>query len=238
MSRKFCGGRSTLKMSRSMNRPTPSLAVIRLAVLCVLLVTAGIAILFVGTDGVTGALDDAAESRWGIAAFFVIYVVAVVTLVPGTVGSVASGAMLGFGVGLPVSLAGALTGATIAFFISQQLGREGSQQLLGDRLSSIDHWVGDNDFVSIVTLRLMPIVPFNLLNYAAGLSAMRPSRYIAGTSVGMIPGTALTVFAASRANDPSSNAFRLAAAALLATVFVSTYVARRATRTRSVPYDP
>lgn len=217
-----------------MSRTTPSLAVLRLAVLGLLLTVIGVSLIVLGTDGVGEVLEDAADSRWGVAAFIALYVVAVVTLVPGTIGTVTAGAVLGFAVGFPVAMVGSLIGATIAFAIARTLGREGSQQLLGGRLMSIDDWIGENDLVSIIVLRLMPIVPFNLLNYAAGLTAMRPSRYVAGSVIGMVPGTALTTFAASRANDPSSSAFLLATGALLATVVVSTFAARRFTKGRSV----
>lgn len=217
-----------------MSRTTPSLAVLRLAVLGLLLTVLGVSLIVLGTDAVGDVLEDAADSRWGVAAFIALYVVAVVTLVPGTIGTVTAGAVLGFAVGFPVAMVGSLIGATIAFAIARGLGREGSQQLLGGRLMSIDDWIGENDLVSIIVLRLMPIVPFNLLNYAAGLTAMRPSRYVAGSVIGMLPGTALTTFAASRANDPSSSAFLFATGALLVTVVVSTFAARRFTKGRSV----
>jgi len=217
-----------------MSRTAPSLAVLRLAVLGLLLTVIGISLIVLGTDGVGDVLEEAADSRWGVAGFIALYVVAVVTLVPGTIGTVTAGAVLGFAVGFPVAMVGSLIGATIAFVIARALGREGSQQLLGGRLMSIDDWIGENDLVSIIVLRLMPIVPFNLLNYAAGLTAMRPSRYVAGSVIGMLPGTALTTFAASRANDPSSSAFLLATGALLVTVVASTFAARRFTKGRPV----
>ncbi len=215
-----------------MRRPTFSLALVRLVVLGVLLVIASVALMVLGTDGVRDVLEDAAGSSWGALAFVLLYIVAVVTMVPGTIGTITAGAILGFAVGFPVAMLGASVGATIAFFIARALGREGSQQLLGGRLMSVDDWLGENDFVSIVILRLMPIVPFNLLNYAAGLTAVRPSRYVAGTLVGMLPGTALTTFAASRADDPSSTAFIAAAVALIAIVIASTYGARRYTKSK------
>ncbi len=215
-----------------MRRPTFSLALVRLVVLGVLLVIASVALMVLGTDGVRDVLEDAAGSSWGALAFVLLYIVAVVTMVPGTIGTITAGAILGFAVGFPVAMLGASVGATIAFFIARALGREGSQQLLGGRLMSVDDWLGENDFVSIVILRLMPIVPFNLLNYAAGLTAVRPSRYVAGTLVGMLPGTALTTFAASRADDPSSTAFIAAAVALVVIVIASTYGARRYTKSK------
>lgn len=215
-----------------MSRPAPSLAVLRLIALGLLLAGVGIALMVLGTDGIDDVLERAAESTWGALVFVVLYIVAVVTLVPGTIGTITAGAVFGFAVGFPVAMFGATIGATIAFFVARGLGREGSQELLGSRLMSLDDWLGENDFVSIVILRLMPLVPFNLLNYASGLTAMRPSRYIAGTFVGMIPGTALTTFAASRADDPSSTAFIASAAALILVVVISTYGARRYARSR------
>ena len=205
----------------------PSFALLRLAVLVILVAAAGAVMVVLGTERIKELLEDAAASPWGVLAFILAYVLLVVLMVPGTIGTVTAGAALGFSTGFPVAMLGATIGSTIAFFVSRTLGRDGSQQLLGERLTSIDGWLGDNDFVSIVILRLMPIVPFNLLNYAAGLTAMRPSRYVAGSVVGLLPGTALATFAASRANDPSSAAFLISAGVLAATVVGSTYAARR-----------
>jgi uncharacterized membrane protein YdjX (TVP38/TMEM64 family) len=193
------------------NRPDPSLAIIRLAVLAALLVSAGVALLIVGTHEMVDLLEAAADSRWGVVAFFVVFVIATVILVPGTFGTVTAGAVFSFGVGFPLALVSATVGATIAF---------------GDRLSSIDDWLGKNDFLSIFVLRLMPIVPFNGLNYAAGLTGVRPSRYVAATALGILPGTALFTFASSRASDPSSTSFLLASGALLALVLLSSVGAR------------
>jgi uncharacterized membrane protein YdjX (TVP38/TMEM64 family) len=210
-----------------MNRPEPSLAILRLVVFVGLLASAGVSLLVLGTDEMIVLLETAADSRWGMLAFFVVYIIGVVLLVPGTVGTVTAGAVFGFGVGFPLALASATVGATIAFVVSRSLGREGSRQLVGHRLVSIDEWLGQNDFISIFTLRLMPIVPFNGLNYAAGLTGARLSRYAAATALGMLPGTALVTFASSRARDASSMSFLLASTALLATVVVSSVAARR-----------
>lgn len=172
-------------------------------------------------------LETAADSRWGMVAFVVVYIIGVVILVPGTVGTITAGAVFGFGVGFPLALASASIGATVAFVVSRSLGRDGSRQLLGRRLTSIDEWLGQNDFLSIFMLRLMPVVPFNGLNYAAGLTGVRLSRYVAATVLGMLPGTALVTFASSRARDATSAPFLLASAAILATVVLSSVGARR-----------
>ncbi len=193
----------------------------------VLLVAGIISFAIIGTDGVRDLLMSAGDSAWGPVAFFAAYVVLVVALLPGTIGTLVAGAVLGFTVGFTVALLGALVGATIAFFIARALGRTGVEQLLGERAVSIDGWIGKNDFQSIVVLRLMPIVPFNLLNYAAGLTSIRPSRYVLGSLIGMIPGTAFSTATASMARDPSSVEFILAGVALVIFVVITTYAGRR-----------
>ena len=215
-----------------MSKPRVSLAVIRLIVLAVVLVAATITIALVGTDGIAGYLEDAADSRWGVAAFMALYIVGVVLMVPGTLGTLTAGAVFGFVVGFPVAFFSAWIGATISFVISRAIGKEGMTQLLGERLTGIDEWLMENDFVSILVLRLMPIVPFNGLNYAAGVTSVRFSRYVAASGLGIAPGTALATGTAAMASEPSSSAFILLAGALIVVTLVSTVVARRWARGR------
>ncbi len=213
-----------------MRRPQLSLALIRLIVLAIVLISAAITIAIVGTDGIGDLLERAADSRWGIAAFMALYISGVVLMVPGTIGTLTSGAVLGFAVGFPVATVAALIGSTLAFFVSRGVGKEGMNELLGDRVTSIDEWLMDNDFLSILILRLMPIVPFNALNYAAGLTSVRPSRYILATAIGIAPGTALATFVAASSNDMTSSSFVIASIALVAVIVASTIVARRFTK--------
>ena len=112
------------------NRPDPSLAIIRLAVLAALLVSAGVALLIVGTDEMVDLLEAAADSRWGVVAFFVVFVIATVILVPGIFGTLSAGAVFGFGVGFPLALVSATVGATIAFVVSLHLVAKGADNSL------------------------------------------------------------------------------------------------------------
>lgn len=215
-----------------MSRPKISLALVRLIVLALVLIAAVVTVAIVGTDGITDLLSDAADSRLGIAAFVGVYILGVVLMVPGTIFTLASGAILGFAVGFPVALVSALVGATIAFFIAKAVGKEGMNELLGDRTASIDDWLMENDFLSILILRLMPIVPFNGLNYASGLTAVRPTRYILASAIGIAPGAGLSSFAASRADEPGSAAFIGASIVLIVLVVGSAFAAKRFTSAR------
>ena len=213
-----------------MSKPKISLAVVRLIVLVVVLIGATIAVAVIGTDGVADFLEDSADTRLGIASFMAIYIVGVVLMVPGTIGTLTAGAVFGFTLGFPVAFASAFIGAMISFVISRAVGKEGMTQLLGDRMKGIDDWLMDNDFVSILILRLMPIVPFNGLNYAAGVTSVRFSRYAAASALGIAPGSALATGTAAMASEPSSGLFLALAGALIAVTVISTLLARRWTR--------
>ncbi len=224
--------------SRFLSKPKLSLAVVRLIVLAVVLIGATITVAVVGTDGVAQFLEDSADSRLGILAFMGIYILGVVLMVPGTIGTLTAGAVFGFTVGFPVAFVSAFIGAMISFGISRAVGKEGMTQLLGERLRGIDEWLMDNDFVSILILRLMPIVPFNGLNYAAGVTSVRFSRYAAASALGIAPGSALATGTAAMASEPSSALFIALAGALIAVTVISTLVARRWTKNRRATFDP
>lgn len=215
-----------------MRRPQISLALLRLIVLAVVVIGAAVTVLVIGTDGVGELLENAASSRLGIAAFMGLYIAGVVLMVPGTIGTLTAGAVLGFAVGFPVALVSALIGSIVAFFVSKVVGKEGMNELLGDRLTSIDEWLMDNDFVSILILRLMPIVPFNALNYAAGLTSVRTSRYILASIIGIAPGTALSSFVAANSNNMTGTPFIVASVILVVVIIGSTIFARRFTKNR------
>ena len=152
------------------------LAVIRFGVLVVVVLALGIGIAVFGTDDLGSAMESAADSPWGVVAFIAVYAVLVVLMAPGTAATITSAAVFGFGLGLLVSAIGATLGAMMAFVISRTVGREGAVELLGKRLQSVDEFISKREFLSIFVLRLLPVVPFNGLNYAAGLIAVRYSR--------------------------------------------------------------
>lgn len=201
-------------------------AIARLAILIVALAVLGIVLAVSGTDGARDLLNEVGDSRWGFVAFALLYALGVVLLLPGTIGTVSAGAMFGFPAGGFVAVVGAMLGSTAAFCIARSMGREGAEQLLRGRVRDADQFMGRNDFVSVLLLRLMPIMPFNLLNYAVGLTAVRPSRYVAATLLGILPGTFLAAAVGDRADDPTSPSFLVLLAIFVAALLVSAGVGR------------
>lgn len=217
---------------------TPKLAIIRLAALLVVLAVVSVGVALLGVDNTMAWLESAADSPWGPAAFVAVYVVLIVLMLPGTIGTVAAGAVFGTWTGFAAALTGATIGASFSFGIARAIGREGAVILLGDRARPVDRLIDERGLLGIVVLRLLPIVPFNALNYAAGLSNLSFGRYLVGTALGMIPGTFIVVSLASGADDPSSPGFAASVASAVVALLASVYVANRVRLMLADPGEP
>jgi uncharacterized membrane protein YdjX (TVP38/TMEM64 family) len=133
----------------------------------------------------------AAESggAWVAAGFSVAYAVASLTPVPKNVVSIAAGLVWGLPVGFLIVYVGAVLGAVLAFAVSRLLGRSIVERLTGTRVAQVDRLLAQRGVAAVIGARLVPLVPFTVLNYTAGLTSVRLRDYTIGTMVGMIPGT-------------------------------------------------
>lgn len=200
----------------------------RLLVLGVLLVTGSIAWALAGTASPAGLQDMFVGSGpIGAVVFVVLYAGLTVMLVPGSVLTIAAGAVFGPIAGTLVSVAGALLGATAAFAIARRTARASLEQVQGERVARVQERLREHGLVSIVALRLVPLVPFNVLNYVAGASAIRARDYVAGTAVGIIPGAIAFATLGGSIDDAGSPAFIAAAALVVALTLTGALAARR-----------
>ncbi|HCD26603.1 MAG TPA: TVP38/TMEM64 family protein [Gammaproteobacteria bacterium] len=138
--------------------------------------------------------------------FIVVYVLAVVLLLPGSVITLGGGWLFGLGQGfLLVSLASTL-GATLAFLLGRSFARDwvGARLATMPRFAALDQAIAERGAVVVFLTRLAPIFPFNLLNYALGLTQIRLRQYVLASWLGMMPGTLLYVYLGSIASDLSS----------------------------------
>lgn len=202
-------------------------SVIRLVILLVLLALVALAVAIFGLDSMGKWLQEAAESPWGLVGFVLLYIVLVVLLVPGSLGTIAAGAVFGMWLGAAVALVGATIGASLAFAISRRVGREGASALISGRVKGLDRWLSERGLLAMVVLRLLPVVPFNALNYAAGLSGIRSRHYFVGTAIGMIPGTLVVTAVADQADDPMSAGFATALTTAVVALIASIFAANR-----------
>ncbi len=136
------------------------------------------------------ALQTWVESAGSAAplAFIALYAAATVLFLPGSVITLAGGVLFGPVWGTLWSLTGATLGAALAFLIARYLGGDWIARRAGPRLSRLNDGVAAEGWRFIAFVRLVPLFPFNLLNYALGLTRIAFLPYVLASAVFMLPG--------------------------------------------------
>lgn len=151
---------------------------------------------YLSRDGIGRAIAWLRGSTWAPVIFIAIYATATALAIPGSVLTLAGGALFGVFWGTVYNSIAANLGANAAFGVARLLGRDGVRTLAGDRLDALDRATEEHGFRGLLTLRLIPAVPFNALNFGAGLTAIPWPTYALSTLVGIFPGTLVyTMFA-------------------------------------------
>jgi len=173
--------------------------------------------------------------------FILGYAVATVAFIPGSVLTLAAGAIFGVVKGTIFTLIGATLGASAAFLVARYVARGAIERRIAGnpRFAAIDRAVGREGFKIVALLRLSPVFPFNLLNYSLGLTRVPFLPYFAA-SAAMLPGTLLYVYYGAAAGSLASalgggakkgtEGWILFGVGLLATIVVTAFVTRLAGR--------
>ncbi|HXV93112.1 MAG TPA: TVP38/TMEM64 family protein [Pseudonocardia sp.] len=193
------------------------------------LVAAGVVIaLTVGVPPIEDVRAWVAGAGWaGPVLFAALYAGLTLTPAPATVLSIGAVVLFGLGTGLAVVMAGALASATVAFALARLLGRGAVERVDSERLRRLDALLRRRGLLAVIGVRLVPLLPFNALNYACGLSAVRPRDYVTGTAVGILPGATAYVTIGAFGATPGSVPFVLALAGLGVLSVAGLVVARR-----------
>ncbi|NEP18152.1 MAG: TVP38/TMEM64 family protein [Leptolyngbya sp. SIO4C1] len=138
----------------------------------------------------------------GPIAFILLYVVITVAFLPASVVTLGAGVVFGVVKGSLFVFIGAMLGATAAFLVGRYLARDWiAQKIAGNRkFKAIDDAIAKEGSKLIFLIRLSPAFPFNLLNYALGLTQVSLKDYVLGTT-GIIPGTIMYVYLGFLAGD-------------------------------------
>lgn len=120
--------------------------------------------------------------------FIALYAAATVLFLPGSVITLAGGVLFGPVWGTLWSLTGATLGAALAFLIARYLGGDWIARRAGPRLSRLNDGVAAEGWRFIAFVRLVPLFPFNLLNYALGLTRIAFLPYVLASALFMLPG--------------------------------------------------
>ena len=183
--------------------------------------------------------------HWGLVApvvFMLLYAVSVVALVPASVLTMAGGAVFGLVRGAVFSFGGALLGSTVAFLLGRYVARRLIERKLATmpRFAAIDRAVSAQGLRIVFLLRLSPIVPFNFLNYALGVTRISTKDFMIA-SAGTVPGAVMYAYAgkvtgealalAGQAELPKdASYYAILVAGLAATLAATTVIARTARR--------
>ncbi len=192
--------------ARSIRRRGPGPRV-RLAMLAIALASLFIVL------AVTGALSPETVServdQYGWAGPFVFVVVSVIltcAMCPGPILAGAAGLLFGTALGTPVALVSATLGASLACIIGRFVAGDAVEELGGPRIRALATWVGARGFTSVLTARVAPAMPYNVVNYACGLTTIPIPIVAAATAIGTAPRTFAYVALGGSFGDFSSPA--------------------------------
>lgn len=179
---------------------------------------------------------------WGPAVFVLGYAVATVAFLPGSLLTLAAGATFGIVEGTLWAFAGATVGSSASFLIARYAARGAVERRMAGnaRMAAIDRAVAAEGRRIVFLLRLVPVIPFNALNYGLGLTKVAFRDYLVAC-LGMLPGTLLYVYSGKVAGDVAELAsgapvsrgggyWALIGLGLAATIAVTVIVTRTARR--------
>ena len=159
----------------------------RVAALVVLL--AGVWLLVarggLSSDRVRDAIDPLGAAA--VPAFIALSALLTCALFPGPLLAGASGLLFGTALGTPVSITAATLGAVIAFCIARFVARDAVQTLTPERVRPVQDWIERRGFWAVLYARIVPGMPYSLLNYAAGVTRVGLPAFAAATALGVAP---------------------------------------------------
>lgn len=172
-----------MKRSKSI---TPRTSIFLLVVVCV--VATGIALLAMGK------LDSAQIKElvnragiWGPIYYILAYVIATLLVLPSTALNLTGGGLFGPWLGTLWTSLAAIIAAVVAFYCSRTIGREPIAKRLAGRWQKMDAEVKRGGLFYMFAIRLVPIMPYGLVNFAAGLTSIRFRDFLIGTILGTVP---------------------------------------------------
>jgi uncharacterized membrane protein YdjX (TVP38/TMEM64 family) len=130
---------------------------------------------------------------WFPLAFLAAHIVVTVFPFPRTAFTLAAGLLFGPGLGVPLAVVASTVSAVIALLLVRAVGLQLSRLVRHPRVDSLDARLRDRGWPTVMSMRMIPAVPFSVLNYAAGASAVRVLPYTLATLAGLLPGTAAVV---------------------------------------------
>ena len=169
---------------------------------------------------------------WAAIGYMGLFTVLPAFFFPVAVLALAGGLLFGLWWGSLYTFLGAILNCTLMFFLARYAGRKQVEALMENKLSPVwqqrlQNLNSNGGFLLLIILRLIPAVPYNLINYAFGLSAMKYSTYILASAIGIIPGTFAFINIGDKALDITSPDFWLAIGLLVLLLVVTAALGKK-----------
>ena len=169
---------------------------------------------------------------WAPAVYMGLFALLPAAFFPVAVLALAGGLLFGLWEGSVYTFLGAMINCTVMFWLARTVGYEKVKALVESKLSEkwqkrLNAAAGREGFLLLIILRLIPAVPYNLINYAFGLTRMSYGAYLLASAVGIIPGTFVFINIGDKAMDVRSPGFWVAIGLLVLLLAVTTVVGKK-----------
>lgn len=155
--------------------------------------------------------------------YIIMFALVPLTLFPDSILAIGGGLIFGLTKGYIYTLIGALLGASLSFYISRKLGRNFVKKLTKEKLDTIEKMINDKGFFVVLILRLVPLFPFDIISYGAGLTSIKFRDFIFATIIGTIPGILVFTNIGAQSVNIGSNSFYISIMALVVLVVGSLF---------------
>lgn len=168
-------------------------------------------------------IKDYIESfgKMGSIIYIVMFSLVPLTLFPDSVLAIAGGLIFGLFNGYIYTTIGALIGGTLSFYISRKLGRNVVKKFTKEKLDKVEEMINEKGFFIVFMLRLIPLFPFDVISYGAGLTSIKYKDFILATLFGTIPGILVFVNIGAQSVNIGSTSFYISIAALILLLGIS-----------------
>ena len=183
-----------------------------------LLLGSGLAWLLLGGDLDRVQAVVGATGAWGPPADVALHVLLTLVPVSKNLLSAVAGALFGLAGGIALLWVASMVSAVVTFPVARRLGRPAVAAMTGPRIDRVEAVLRDDPVVAVIVARLTPVLPFTIVNYGAGVSAVSMrGDFVLGTAVGILPGTLIgyAALGASAGRDATTFVVAGAVAAVL-----------------------
>lgn len=153
--------------------------------------------------------------------YIVLFTFVPLTLFPDSILAIAGGMIFGLINGVIYTMIGALCGATVAFFLSKIFGRGLFKSSLSEKMRGVESEIENRGFMVVFMMRLIPLFPFDVISYGAGLSKIKYKDFIIATAIGTLPGIFVFTNIGDQSLNIGSHAFYVSLACLVLLLVVS-----------------